>query len=164
LYDALNNTTGMIDVVAYSGGAQAFTTAFDQLTPKQQARIGGILYLSPGAGETLAVTSNPANTTVVMGATQNIDVLATVGTTIPSDVRNVIWSGCNHTDVGCLEYWGRSTIAKFKAGGSCPSQDIFTLGAGGTGGSGKGNPGYITPGMDLFWLFQFLPEPTVPEM
>jgi RHS repeat-associated protein len=33
---ALNTNSGLIDVVAYSGGAQAFSTAYEQLTPSRR--------------------------------------------------------------------------------------------------------------------------------
>ena len=46
---ALATNPGSIDIVAYSGGASAFTAAYGQLSQAEQQRIGSVLYISPGA-------------------------------------------------------------------------------------------------------------------
>ena len=71
---ALGSTDGSVDIIAYSGGAAAFTDAYSQLSTAQQARIGLVLYLSPGAAGSIADVSG--TTRVVEGATQSADPLA----------------------------------------------------------------------------------------
>ena len=66
LLNALSQNSGSIDVVAYSGSAEAFTEAYGLLTPQQQARIGSILYLSPAVVGQMVVI--PGHTTIVEGA------------------------------------------------------------------------------------------------
>gem|GEM_PF-5256206 len=44
---ALSTNSGSIDVLAYSGGASAFTEAYGQLSAADQQRIGTVLYISP---------------------------------------------------------------------------------------------------------------------
>lgn len=45
---ALSTNNGLVDIIAYSAGAAAFTEAYGALTPAQQARIRMIQYISPG--------------------------------------------------------------------------------------------------------------------
>lgn len=122
LEEALAQNSGSIDIIAYSGGAQAFTTAFGELTAAQQARIGNILYISPGAGEQLAGTGN--NTTVVLG-TGGADVAATSFMTIPFGA-NQIRSNCSHTDLACLFQAAQAQLTQFAKDGPCKNQDVFT--------------------------------------
>lgn len=123
LEDALSSNTGSIDVIAYSGGAQAFTTAFNELTPAQQARIGNILYISPGAGGQLAGTADAANTTVVLGG-NGADVAATIWMTVPFGA-NQIETNCAHTDLGYLLQAAQAQLSQFAKDGQCTNQDIF---------------------------------------
>ncbi|MBZ5610117.1 MAG: RHS repeat-associated core domain-containing protein [Acidobacteriia bacterium] len=122
LKDALNNNSGPIDVIAYSGGAQAFATALNQLSSDEKARIGNVLYISPGMIGTLPTPNGPFNVTVVLG-TEGPDIAATLGTSIPDNVR-VITTPCDHTDLACLIR--NAPLAQITADGPCSSQDIFT--------------------------------------
>jgi hypothetical protein len=135
LEEALAQSTGSIDVIAYSGGAQAFATAYGELTPSQQSRIGNILYLSPGmgvGGGLLPTTANPANTTVITG-TGLYDIGATAWATGGPGTNN-IQTSCNHLDLGCLLNAAQAQLGQFAKDGSCTSQDIFLLQQGGSGG------------------------------
>jgi hypothetical protein len=123
LQAALAGTNGSIDVIAYSGGAQAFSTAYSQLSSADQARIGSILYISPGAVGTLVTTKDPSKTSVVMGKGA-ADVGATAFTTIPLGVSTT-WTACAHTDLACLLSAAQQQITQFAAGGPCAKQDIF---------------------------------------
>jgi len=122
LLAALNGTSGSIDVIAYSGGAQAFATALGELSPAQQARIGNILYISPGMLGTLPTPNGTANVTVVEGWNASIDPVAMLGTSIPSGV-NVIKTTCDHADLACL--LRNSPLAVITADGPCSSQGVF---------------------------------------
>ena len=148
LENALDNTLGPIDVVAYSGGAQVLTTVMGLLTPAERQRIGSILYISPGTVGTLATTADPADTTVVLGSGP-VDFAARVATGIPSGV-NVVKTGCSHTDLACLLGAAAPQLAADRQDGPCPNQSIFTLpvpnpiGAGGPPGSHS--PTYVPSG------------------
>jgi hypothetical protein len=141
LLDALNNNNGPIDVIAYSGGAQAFATAYGELSSAQQNRIANVLYLSPGMLGTLVVPPN-ATVTDVYGWNYSADPVATVGTSIPWGVRTIP-TPCDHMDIGCLLKY--APLAQITKDGSCSSQDVFSLpattslaslGIGGPGGAG----------------------------
>jgi hypothetical protein len=138
LNDALNTNSGSIDVVTVSGGAQAFTTAFGLLSPANQARIGSILYLSPGVGGELVTTPDRSNTTIVLG-TGPKDIAATAFGYFPPGVQ-IIKTPCAHTDVACELRHAQAQLAQMKARGPCSSQDIFQrplhlMGGGGNDGS-----------------------------
>jgi len=99
---AASQTPGLINVVAYSGGAESFIVALQQ-NPGLLSRIGNIVYLSPGAVGTLPVSQN-GTTTIIFG--NNItDYFATLGTTVPPLGNGVseINTGCGHSDFNCLE-------------------------------------------------------------
>ena len=164
LQDALANNVGPIDVIAYSGGARAFATALGQLSPADQARIGNVLYISPGmGGGTLPPPNGVANTTVVMGSGVD-DALATIGTTIPIGVRT-IYTQCDHGDLACL--LENSPLAQITADGSCDTFGVYDLqnmprrgGAGafstGIGMPTGGGPGWV---MYWYWLWSFRSQP-----
>lgn len=122
LTDALNNNPGSIDVIAYSGGAQAFATALTELSAQQQARIGNILYISPGMLGTLPTPTGTANVTVVEGWNADIDPVAMIGTSIPQGV-SVIKTQCDHTNLACL--LSNSPQSVIYSDGQCSKQDIF---------------------------------------
>ncbi len=166
LLEVLNTTTGSIDVVAYSGGAQSFTTAFSELTGAQQARIGNILYISPGAVGTLAVTANHANTTIVIGSGP-LDTGATAGTIFPTGAQ-VFTTNCGHTDLACLlaSSGAQAKISQMAGDGPCPSQMIYTYPANGGGGPG-GHATLYDPGgtVDtMWWGYVGFPSNWVPEI
>ncbi len=124
LLSALNGTTGQIDVIAYSGGAQAFATAYGQLSSVQQARIGSVLYISPGTGGS-TLPKGTAGTFVVLGA-GTTDIVATFGTVIPTGVP-ITKTGCSHTDLACLLAAAQTQISLIERNGVCSSQDAFVL-------------------------------------
>ena len=124
LQDAFSSNGGLIDVVAYSGGAQAFATALGELSPAYQARFGNILYISPGMVGTLPVGSVSA--TVVFGTEAR--TAAAFGTVIPSNVP-IASTDRAHTDLGCLFASGgaQSALRRMRADGPCNLQDVFSL-------------------------------------
>jgi RHS repeat-associated protein len=121
LRDALHLNSGNIDIVAYSGGAATFTSAFAQLSPSEQQRIGSILYISPGAATNVAVN---ANTSVVRGQGAQ-DIAAMAGTGIPFGTPTS-QTHCAHTDLGCLARAARRQLNTIKANGPCSVQTVFT--------------------------------------
>jgi RHS repeat-associated protein len=146
LLSALNGNSGSIDVIAYSGGAQAFATAFGELSAAQQARIGNILYISPGMLGTLPTTANLSNTSVIWG-TDATDIMATIGTSIPPGVQ-ITQTNCDHTNLTCLLSHAQSQLATFADDGPCSSQGVYALdpsslvfSAGFSGGGGGGGGG-----------------------
>jgi hypothetical protein len=126
LLDALNNNAGSIDVIAYSGGAQVLATALGELSPADQARIGNILYISPGMVGTLPLGTE--STTVVLGTGPSDDA-ATFGTVIPiADSVSTFNTQCSHTDLACLlsSAGAITALARMRSDGACSSQDIFS--------------------------------------
>ena len=119
---SLSTNSGLIDIIAYSGGASAFTGAFGLLSASERARIGIIQYISPGiVGELASVQG----TTKVLTGTGTADVLATFLTTVPLGVPHTV-SDCAHTDLACLFAAAQSTLATIKSNGACEDTDIFT--------------------------------------
>ncbi len=94
---AMSTNSGKIDIVAYSGGAGAFTAAYGVLSSSEQQRIGNILYVSPGANGSLVTN----DTTSIVRGSGPVDVGAMIGTGCPrgTPVEQV---ACGHTDVACL--------------------------------------------------------------
>jgi RHS repeat-associated protein len=121
LRDALRLNSGSIDVIAYSGGAATFTSAFGQLNPSEQQRIGNILYISPGAATNVAVN---ASTSVVRGQGAQ-DIAAMAGTEIPFGTP-ISQAQCAHTDLGCLARAAKQQINTIKANGPCSVQTVFS--------------------------------------
>ena len=112
---------GQLTSLLTAGGAQAFSTAFGQLSPADQARIGTVVYLSPGMVGTIAMPGGAQNTFVVLGQ-GIVDLGATVGTTIPIGV-NITQTGCAHTDVNCLI--DNAPLAQISSNGPCNSPATF---------------------------------------
>ena len=111
---ALATNSGMIDIVAYSGGAAAFTDAYSELSGADQQRIGNILYISPGAAGGIVTNGS---TSVVQGS-GFIDNLVTSGTNIPSGTP-ITDSNCAHTDFACLARAAQSQLSTIQNDGSC---------------------------------------------
>jgi RHS repeat-associated protein len=144
LQNALRRNSGLVDVIAYSGGAQAFATALGMLSGEDRTRIGTVLYISPGMSGTLPVTNNPGNTTVIWGE-GSADVAATFGTIIPLTVQPIRTS-CHHTDLTCLFRAAAAQLSKISAGGRCVYQDIYLRGADGLFPRGGDSGGGRKPG------------------
>ena len=159
---AWDGTNNPISVDIYDNGV-LLATALGQLSPADQARIGHILYISPGMVGTLPTPSGADNATIVEGWNYDVDPLATVGMVIPMGVKT-IKTACDHTDLGCL--LGAAPLAQITADGPCPYADIFTRMSRriappppvyAQAGSGEGWSIF-----DLLFLFDGTPSP-VPE-
>src|SRR5271170_2995808 len=149
---ALASNSGSIDIVAYSGGAGAYTWAYDQLTAVQQSRIGNVLYVSPGSAGELADT---VGTTSVVEGSGPLDIAAMVGTTIPQGVP-VDPTSCGHRDTACLlQSQGASDVlARLREKGPCNSPSIFTRRhPGARPGFGFTFPGRPPDGSAFDWFF-----------
>ena len=121
---ALSSNSGSIDVVAYSGGAQAFADALMQLSPADQARIGVMLYVAPGMFGTIPTLGRPQDVFVVEGQDWTSEVAA-FGTVIPSSIpsSNVSTAPCDHTQLACLLQ--SSPLAQIKSDGPCHDPKSF---------------------------------------
>lgn len=104
--------------MAWSGGAQAFTTAYNELSPSQQQRIGNIVYVSPGALGGLATNGS---TSALIGVGP-VDVVATSPTTIPGAIPTT----CLHTDFACFVQQGQAQFQAIQNDGSCSAAGVFT--------------------------------------
>ncbi len=113
---AAAQTPGPINVVAFSGGAQAFTTAVEQLPSSVQARIGNVTYLSPGTNGTTLFASQNGQTQVFFGEGLRDD-LATIATTVPSGV-NQTYLDCKH--VANCEFNAAASYLNTYAKNPCP--------------------------------------------
>jgi RHS repeat-associated protein len=139
---ALGTNAGMIDIVAYSGGAGAFTAAYNELSASAQARIGIVQYLSPGANGELA---NIRGTTNVVQGNGIADWAATIGTQIPQGVP-ITDSSCSHTDLACLFRVASGVLGTMQSNGSCNVPSVFTRTyPGGMPGTGIPNPPMSMP-------------------
>ena len=141
---AMTSNTGSIDVIAYSGGASAFTNAYSKLSTEEQARIGIIFYVSPGANGLIA--SNTTTFAVVgMGP---YDVGAGLLTQFPLG-KSPYSTNCDHQDFACfmLDENAVGVIARLQEKGDCNNPKTFLRngkggisGFGVSGGGGGGNP------------------------
>jgi hypothetical protein len=135
---ALSSNKGLVDILAYSAAAAAFTAAYGELSDSQRSRIGLVLYLSPGAATEIA---NVKGTTSVVLGSGVWDVLATIGTQIPQGVP-VQNSDCAHTDIACLLKQMPKVLAQMAENGDCSSPEVFTR----TNPSGVPGIGFPSPG------------------
>ena len=162
LLNALSQNSGSIDVVAYSGSAEAFTEAYGLLTPQQQARIGSILYLSPAVVGQMVVI--PGHTTIVEGAGPK-DFLAGIATILPPNVP-VISTNCSHNDFACLLTSAFNQLLAIGSDGGCQDRGSFSLLPNGVGGGGVvntnnsfGASGGNNYSLSWYWQWMML-EPT----
>jgi RHS repeat-associated protein len=163
LQNALSQNSGSIDVVAYSGDAEAFTEAYGLLTPQQQARIGSILYLSPAVAGQMVVI--PGHTTIVEGAGPK-DFFAGVATILPPNVP-IISTNCLHSDFACLLTSAWNQFYTIAGDGSCNDPGSFSLLPNGVGGGGVvntnspfgGSGGGNNSSLSWYWQWMML-EPT----
>ena len=118
---AIGSSSTPVDVVAYSGGAAAFSAAWSLLTAAQAAMVGQILYITPGAAGGALVNNGQASTVEGVGA---LNGLATFGTVPVGSVTN---SNCTHTDLTCLFGAASSALSSIQADGTCSSPEVFTL-------------------------------------
>jgi hypothetical protein len=134
LRDAIAGSASPIDVIAYSGGAQAFVTAFSQLSAAEQSQIGSITYIVPATiCATLPTTQNPINTVVYVtpGWKTQFGIALT---NLPPGVATFDVA-CDHGDFACLANAIQSRVKDLSANGPCAKQDVFTRPVSGAGGS-----------------------------
>jgi RHS repeat-associated protein len=112
-----------IDIIAYSGGAAAFSSAWDRLTSWQRSMVGQILYISPGSAGAPLVFN--AQTSYVFGS-GGLDFFATFGS-LPLG-GPITSSNCAHTDLSCL--FGPTAagpaLSNIGADGRCSSPEVYT--------------------------------------
>ena len=96
---AAADSTGPINIFAFSGGAAATTEAFSMLPASVIARIASITYVSPGSFGVLG-TVNGIKPTVIFGG-GSVDAAATmISSLLMPTGWNIISTSCGH-DFGC---------------------------------------------------------------
>ena len=95
---------GPIDIIAFSGGAAAFTTAWNYLNPDVQKRIESITYIDPGSSPTQSLQSGTAGTYIRVFEDSsdfaNI-ALQLVGGSQPASQNSYSTGNCGH-DAACV--------------------------------------------------------------
>jgi RHS repeat-associated protein len=114
---------GQINIFTFSGGAQAFATAYQYLPASIQTRIGNISYVSPGGVVTLPLGSD---TTTVVDGNGILDLIAEAGVVVPLGA-NIIDVNCQH-DATC-EFGAASATLKAQAGSPCSQPTTFSFGS-----------------------------------
>ena len=117
---------GAINVFTFSGGAQAFASAYGYLPGSVQSRFNNVTYVSPGAAGTLPAGNG--STTAVFGG-GIVDVAATIGTSLPFGTQ-IIDTPCNHS-FGCEYGRAQSTLLGL-AGNACSNPTTVSAGPGGS--------------------------------
>ena len=87
---------GSINIFTFSGGAQAFQTALQDLPPSVVNRINNVTYVSPGAVSSL--TGGSGQTTVIQGNSL-LEILLSAAAVVPLGT-NFIFDSCGH-DANC---------------------------------------------------------------
>lgn len=128
---AMASSASPVDIVAYSGGAAAFSTAYSLLTAAQKSDIGQILYISPGGG---IPPPHNGQTSYVYGSGLTDGVVTLGNNPIGGPA---IYSTCAHTDLTCLLGAAAAPLKAIQADGQCSNPEVFTrtspLGVAGTG-------------------------------
>ena len=120
---ALQSNSGAVDIVAFSGGAHAFTNAYNLLSPSQQQRIGNIVYVSPGTLDELATNGS---TSAVLGAGLDPgNIFSGSLTYIPTSVP-LTDTTCAHSDFACFIQQAQAQFAPIQNDGSCNAPQVFT--------------------------------------
>jgi RHS repeat-associated protein len=130
--------------VLWSGSAQTFSEAFAMLSPSDQAKIGNIVYLSPGVlpSDPFLAKSSSGSTSAYFG-TGGLENLVTA-VSIESSVLQKIDAfsyDCEH-DANCA--FGHANLAGLN-GRACPDRKLFRPGPG--GGSSHGGFGFYPPSL-----------------
>lgn len=127
--------SGPINIFALSGGAEAFSAAFELLPAEVKSRIGNVTYLSP-AGMGGVLPSATGTTTVITGG--GLDNVI-VNNTPPT--ANYITTDCGH-DAVC-EIQKNAELLKSLAGSGCSNpvmiSGMYTPYGSGGGSSGQGS-------------------------
>jgi RHS repeat-associated protein len=116
---------GNINIFTFSGGAQAFASAYQYLPASIQGRINNVTYVSPGTSGTTLPSGASGTPTVVLG-TGLADNLATFGTTVPLGTQ-FIDTPCGH-DANCEFNYAYSALLQ-RSGNSCSDQTTFSRGS-----------------------------------
>ncbi len=119
------NDPGPINIYTYSGGAQAFASAYPYLPSSVQNRINNVTYISPGTGGT-TLPSGSGTTTVILGNGPT-DSFAGIATSLPSG-SNIIDVDCRH-DATC-EFQAAQAALLQNAGNACSTPSTFSTAPG----------------------------------
>jgi hypothetical protein len=122
LRSALAQTPGgqKVNVTTVSGGSQAFASAYGQLTPTQQSRIGNVNYLIPGNVQWSAgLPSGTGETNYVVGTFT--DQLVPSG--YPRGPHHDVFSNCGH-NAACVLREQASLLRNSRT--PCGSHQVIT--------------------------------------
>jgi RHS repeat-associated protein len=164
---------GQIDIIAFSGGAQAFTTAWGYLSADVQSRIGSITYVDPGAAGQLTAGNpgtwgSPGTDVKVIEdsvgfANTALQLLGSGTPTSPNPpgAEYVDAGGCGH-DANCVFAkfldWFQGSSCQTGAGGvfGAPVSHTIQL----VGNSSWWAPGMGGPPVMVYW-WELPPVPSV---
>jgi hypothetical protein len=148
-------TPGLINVLAYSGGAGELANALLD-NPQLAGRIGNIVYISPGSNGTIPNTLH-GHVTIVLGTGRN-DILATLLTQFPTgDNVTIIHTKCAHTDFACLiSHVPSQTLSSLNDGSCAPVKNPVNVIDGkiqsAAGGGGSPGGGFYSWSDEFGWL------------
>jgi hypothetical protein len=111
-----------INIVTFSGGAQAFNSALELLSPEVRARIANVLYLSPGASQLSALATGSSSTTALYYNVTGIDHWISSATPFPRgiDIQSV---DCQHSAT-CMFVKAEAMIRSM-ANSACDGMGLF---------------------------------------
>jgi RHS repeat-associated protein len=88
--------SGPINIIAFSGGAQAFTSAYNLLSPSIQARIASITYVDPGANGLLASGVPGTSVTLLSDNSDLANLAVQLFTVLPTKYSAISTGTCGH--------------------------------------------------------------------
>jgi RHS repeat-associated protein len=130
---AASQDPGPINIFTFSGGAQAFASAYQYLPTSVQDRINNVTYVSPGAISGSPLPAGNGSTTAVLGrditASGAADVLATLLAQLPAGTQ-IVDTACGH-DSNC-EFNAAIDTLDANAGNACSQPTTISRGPNGT--------------------------------
>jgi RHS repeat-associated protein len=155
LKDAIAQTSAgdQVNVTTFSGGAQAFNTAFNYLSSADQARIGNVTYISPGMVGPMATGSG--QTTIAMNGPTTADPYINNGLGVGN--VNFLSTTCSEHSSNCSFGQLHSNLVQ-SSGPACQEPKTFSRGKGGGPGGSIGTilnlfPWYLQNMFDfLAWV------------
>jgi len=143
---------GQLDIVAFSGGAQAFTTAFGLLKPEIQNRIASITYIDPGGVGGLAGGTTNTSVTVLGDDSDLINRILQISAGSPTNpqpaaAQYVDTGNCGHSLDCVINHYGEYLATN---GVRCDTGAGGVFGLPPTQFSFRPTPGFV--GLAGYWI------------